>query len=120
MTKLDVCSLSVSSFRNVDDDELTAIVGGQSGTRVERAVIDGLDWGLSKITSDWDKKDCAGRYGYIGWGYGTATGTTATLLMASGSKANKVVGGIAGGALGLYGARLQSIYVDNCRAKGGG
>jgi hypothetical protein len=113
MTKA-VCS--VSSFPNINDQELEGVVGA-TGTRAEKAVIDGIDWTIGKFDPSFSKKDCAGRYGYIGWGYGTATGTAATLLMASGSKLNKVVGGVAGGALGLYGARLQSIYVDNCKAK---
>ena len=106
--------IALSQLHTIDEAELVAVIGGEA-TRVEKWAMDGVDWVASKLDSNWNKKDCAGRYGYIGWGYGWSTGTASTLMLAN--KGSRLVGGLLGGATGLYGARLQSNYVENCKAK---
>jgi hypothetical protein len=101
----------------IDEAELERVVGGEA-TRAEKWAMNTVDRAISYFDPTWTKSDCAGRYGYIGWGYGWSTGTASTLLLAGGgNKATKVVGGVLGGVTGLYGARLQREYVENCKAK---
>ena len=98
---------------HLSDVQLAGVRGGEA-TAPEKWVMDGVDWLISKGDSTWNQKDCAGRFGYLGWGYGYSTGIATTLLIAGG---RKKVGALVGGVTSFYGARLNSNYVDNCKAK---
>ena len=114
--------LGLSSLPTIDGEELATVVGGEA-TRAEKAIMNGVDSAISYFDPSWAKSDCAGRFGYIGWGYGSSTGIASTLLMATGGGKLKKAAGVALGlATSFYGARLQKNYVDNCKAnqEGGG
>lgn len=103
-------------MHQVTHEELERVVGAGEPNWPEKKAMNGIDWGLSYVDSGWKKSDCAGRFGYIGHVYGWSTGVASTLLLAAGRAKHKLLGVAVAGVTGLYGARLQSNYVDNCKA----